>query len=94
MSTLLFPDTTVLVNFAIIDRMDLLGRLSNGNGRWCATVAEECAASARQPDLGGLVDAFGIFGDPLFPDPTELLDMTLLRTELASPGDHPSLPPR
>lgn len=47
----LFPDNTVLINFALINRMDLLNRLANGNGRWCATVAAECAESARHPHL-------------------------------------------
>ena len=60
----LFPDNTVLINFAIIDRMDLLERLANGNGRWCATVASECDLSARKPGLSALADARGIFGSP------------------------------
>ncbi|MGF7238301.1 MAG: hypothetical protein ACQSGP_25575 [Frankia sp.] len=64
MAVLLFPDNTVLINFAIINRMDLLERLANGNGRWCATVASECWTSARQPDLGALAAAGNIFGSP------------------------------
>jgi hypothetical protein len=28
----MFPDNTALINFAIINRMDLLERLANGNG--------------------------------------------------------------
>lgn len=43
MTVLTVPDNTVLINFALINRMDLLSRLANGNGRWCATVATECA---------------------------------------------------
>jgi hypothetical protein len=31
-TSLMFPDNTVLINFAIINRMDLLARLANGNG--------------------------------------------------------------
>jgi hypothetical protein len=50
-ATLLFPDNTVLVNFAIISRMDLLARLANGNGQWCATVASECARQLESPGL-------------------------------------------
>lgn len=87
MAVLLFPDNTVLVNFAIINRMDLLGRLANGNGTWCATVSQECAASAAQPGLGALSQADIIFGDPWFPEGAEYLDTTMLRQELASPGD-------
>lgn len=89
MAILLFPDNTVLINFAIINRMDLLERLANGNGRWCATVASECGLSAREPDLGPLAVAGAVFGSPWFPDAAEHQDARLLRQELASPGDHP-----
>jgi hypothetical protein len=52
---LMVPDNTVLINFAIINRMDLLARLANNNGKWCATVASECAESANRPELPALV---------------------------------------
>jgi len=86
----MFPDNTVLVNFAIINRMDLLKRLANGNGRWCATVATECAESARLPELAALSGAEGIFGEPLFPDAAEHQDVRVLRDQLARPGDPPT----
>lgn len=87
MTTLLFPDNTVLINFAIISRLDLLSKLARDNGRWCATVAQECAQSARQPGLAALAGAGEIFGEPLYPDAAELQDATILRDELAVPGD-------
>jgi hypothetical protein len=65
----MFPDNTVLINFAIINRMDLLERLANGNGQWCATVSGECAESARYPGLAALSTAETIFGEPLYPTP-------------------------
>jgi predicted nucleic acid-binding protein len=86
----MFPDNTVLINFAIISRMDLLARLANGNGQWCATVAIECAESAKRPDLAALGGAGEIFGQPLFPDQAELQDIHVLRDQLASPGDRPT----
>jgi predicted nucleic acid-binding protein len=89
-TVLVFPDNTVLINFAIINRMDLLSRLANGNGRWCATVATECAESARLAELAALDGAREIFGEPLFPDAAEHQDVRVLRDELAGPGDHPS----
>jgi hypothetical protein len=49
MTVLVFPDNTVLVNFALISRMDLLERLANGHGAWCGTVAAECRTSAKIP---------------------------------------------
>jgi predicted nucleic acid-binding protein len=86
----MFPDNTVLINFAIINRMDLLSRLANGNGRWCATVAAECAQSARLPELTALGDAPEIFGESLFPDDAEYQDVRVLRDGLARPGDLPT----
>jgi hypothetical protein len=84
------PDNTVLVNFAIIDRMDLLKRLANGEGRWCATVATESAESARLPGLASLAGAEQIFGEPLFPDEAEHQNVLVLRYQLAAPGDPPT----
>jgi predicted nucleic acid-binding protein len=86
----MFPDNTVLINFAIINRMDLLERLANGNGQWCATVATECAESAKRAEMTALGDAGDIFGEPLFPDEAELQDVRVLRDQLAGPGDLPS----
>ncbi len=83
----MFPDNTVLINFAIINRMDLLQKLANGNGQWCATVAGECAESAGYPGLAALGAAEDIFGEPLYPDPAEHQDVQVLRNQLASPGD-------
>jgi hypothetical protein len=57
MTALFFPDNTVLINFAMINRMDLLERLANGNGAWCATVAAECRKSADFPGLAAMSDA-------------------------------------
>jgi len=65
---LLFPDNTVLINFALINRMDLLERLANGNGHWCATVASECTRSSREAGLEALADAPEIFGAPWYPE--------------------------
>lgn len=83
---LLFPDNTVLINFALISRMDLLERLANGNGRWCASVAAECRKSSHYEALGALAQAAAIFGEPLYPDKAELQDMLTLRAELEAPG--------
>jgi hypothetical protein len=66
-ASLMFPDNTVLINFAIINRMDLLEKLANGNGQWCATVARECAESAGYPGLAALSAVEDIFGEPLEP---------------------------
>jgi len=87
---LMFPDNTVLINFAIINRIDLLERLANGHGQWCATVASECAESARHPGLAALSGVEESFGEPLYPDAAEHQDVRVLRNQLASPGDPPT----
>jgi hypothetical protein len=81
----MFQDNTFLINFAIINRMDLLEKLANGHGRWCATVASECAESARYLGLAALSAAEDIFGEPLYPDPAEHQDVQVLRNQLARP---------
>lgn len=43
MTTLLFPDNTVLVNFALINRVDVLQHIMSGRAAWCARDASECA---------------------------------------------------
>lgn len=47
MSTFLFPDNTVLCNFAAVERLDLLRAVLNGRGRWTAAVKYEAEKSAR-----------------------------------------------
>lgn len=88
MSTLLFPDNTVLINFAYIGRMDLLERLTGGRGAWCQSVAAECDRSSRFNGLDELVKAHNIFGVPWLPESgAEHLEIRLLREEMARPGD-------
>jgi hypothetical protein len=47
MAEYLFPDTTVLCNFAAVDRLDLLRDVLDGRGRWTEAVAYEARRSAR-----------------------------------------------
>lgn len=65
MSPSLFPDNTVLCNFACVRQLKLLARLLDGNGRWVEAVAHECdQSSAFYPDLKTIaVD--GWLGDPV-----------------------------
>ena len=46
MTEFLFPDNTVLCNFAAVDRLDLLRAVLDGRGRWTAAVAYEASQSA------------------------------------------------
>jgi predicted nucleic acid-binding protein len=86
--TLLFPDNTVLVNFAIMGRVDLFADLVDGRGAWTSTIAGECAKSAQISGLESLARMPQILGDPIMPSRSERIDTFALRTRLASPGDH------
>jgi len=55
MTVFLFPDNTVLCNFAAVDRLDLLKSALDGRGRWTEAVAFEASRSASiLPCLHGL----------------------------------------
>lgn len=85
-----FPDNTVLVNFAHIQRMDLLKKLLNGKGKWCATVAQECDRSSNVSGLATMKYAQSIFGEPLYPEnQVEYLHVVLLRGQITQPYDPP-----
>lgn len=91
MTTLLFPDNTVLVNSALINRVDVLQHIMSGRAAWCATVASECARSALEHGLEAMADFAETLGDPLYPEtPAEHLQIRLLRDALAIPGDAPT----
>jgi hypothetical protein len=55
MTQFLFPDNTVLCNFAAVDRLDLLKAVLDGRGQWTEAVAYEASRSASAlPALVGL----------------------------------------
>lgn len=58
----LFPDNTVLCNFASVRRLDLLETIFRESGRWTSSVAAEAVASARH--LPGL-QALPWMGEPM-----------------------------
>jgi len=85
---LFLPDNTVLVNFATIERFDLLRLVAEGRSTWCYTVAQECAKSSSIEGLEQLTEAPGIFGEPLrLETPAEHLNTQVFRTQLTRPGD-------
>jgi predicted nucleic acid-binding protein len=64
-ATSIFPDNTVLCNFAAVKRIDLLEVFLRGRGRWTDVVAAEAARSVRfLPDLQKAVDQNWL-GEPI-----------------------------
>jgi hypothetical protein len=64
-TTFLFPDNTVLCNFASVDRLDLLRTVLNGRGRWTAALAYEASRSARFMPALNSIAVDGWLGDPI-----------------------------
>jgi predicted nucleic acid-binding protein len=61
----LFPDNTVLCNFAAVHQLELLAVLLDGRGRWTEAVAHECAlSSSYYTDLAS-VGSDGWLGEPI-----------------------------
>ena len=90
MATLVcFPDTTVLVNFGLIKRVDLLELLLK-DPRWCLTVSRECKQSFGVLGLTSYPAVRALFGDPVLPSQAEMIDASALRDQMASPDDKPS----
>lgn len=89
MTPRLFVDNTVLVNFAIVQEMPLLGEILTGSGSWSASVLSECLESSKRPGLETLDAAGAILGEPLFPLPVEHVDARVIHGYLAVPGDGP-----
>jgi hypothetical protein len=65
MTQFLFPDNTVLCNFAAVDQLDLLKAVLGGRGRWTEAVAFEADNSARVlPALRALTES-GWLDEPI-----------------------------
>jgi len=64
-ATLLFPDNTVICNFAAVDRIDLFEALIGEHGRWTQAVEFEAKMSrSALPAVGQVIDG-GLLGEPL-----------------------------
>ncbi|MCD5348940.1 hypothetical protein [Kineosporia mesophila] len=61
----MFPDNTVLCNFAAVSRLDVLEAVLHGRGRWTEAVADEAQRSSRVlPELA-LIPLRGWLDDPV-----------------------------
>ncbi|KAA1399659.1 hypothetical protein [Aeromicrobium ginsengisoli] len=89
MTAAFFSDTTVLVNFEVIDRWDVLSTLVKDGGAWVASVENECRDWVRDyPTIH--TSASGIFGEAIRPDSAEHIDTRVIRDAMANPADdHP-----
>lgn len=88
MAALLFPDNTVLCNFAAVDRISLLRELVRENGRWTQAVYAEAVKSVQfHPPLSE-VTAGVLLGEPI-----EVVDVEQVnRIRVARFGGDPRTP--
>src|SRR2546426_99138 len=91
MTEFLFPDNTVLCNFAAVDRLDLLRSVLDGRGRWTEAVAYEAARSAGVLPSLHTLDADGWLGEAI--EITEESDIQQInrirRAVFGGTDDHP-----
>ena len=65
MTTYLFPDNTVLCNFACVDSLGLLRTVLNGRGRWTSAVSYEASRSAQFMPALVSIATDGWLGEPI-----------------------------
>ena len=83
MAQWLFPDNTVLCNFAAVDRVDLLHTFLSDRGRWVEAVAAEAQKSVGYlPDLSRLVMGKWL-GEPIeLADPAHIRRVEVIRRDV------------
>ncbi|WP_143163861.1 hypothetical protein [Actinomyces denticolens] len=87
-SPFFFPDNTVLIDLAILDRVDLLSWFLRGRGRWCKSVEWEWRQSIKALSLQRADrEVRGACGSAILPDEREQIDINILVDSLRSPGD-------
>lgn len=88
MTEFLFPDNTVLCDFAAVDRLDLLRSVLGERGRWTEAVAYEASQSARYlPALASLT-ADNWLGDPIeITDAADIRQIERIRRVVFGGGD-------
>lgn len=88
----LFPDNTVLCNFAVVDRLDLLRSVLGERGRWTEAVAYEASRSAAKlPPLRAL-QSEGWLDEPIeITDPKDIQNIAQIRRAVFDGTDDESL---
>ncbi|WCC79588.1 hypothetical protein O6R08_08770 [Cutibacterium equinum] len=87
MTTFVFPDNTVLINFTVLGRHDIVEWFTLGQGRWTESVWQECGRSARYEGLAEMKSWGSIFGEPLRPTPAELINAANIADGMRKPGE-------
>ena len=88
MPPLFFADTTVLVNFAHVERWDLLEALMRQRARWVASGEDECRSWVGT--FATIHDESGrLLGEAVRPEAREYQDVRIVRDSMAEPFEPP-----
>lgn len=87
MPQFMFPDNTVLVNFALLKRHDIVIWFTRGKVLWALSVARECHRSAQISGLEAMKDWDALLPAPLFPHRGELVNAHHLANSMRRPGE-------
>lgn len=87
MPRLFFPDNTVLVNFTLIKRHDILECFLDSRGAWTIAISRECERSSKKPGLGAITSWNALLPSPLIPTRTELIDANTIAEQMRKPGE-------
>ncbi len=83
MAEAVFPDNTVLCNFAAVHRLDLLQGFLRDRGRWTEAVAHEARQSVRYLPGLATIDSGGWLGEPVqIDDPDAVARVEHLRRDV------------
>ena len=86
-----FPDNTVLVNLAHVNRLDLLDPvLRTFKPKWTLSVSRECRKSSRIEGLEGLGVVGNLFGAPLVTSNREYVEARCIQNSMLKPGQDSS----
>lgn len=85
MTRYFFADNTVLINFSLIGRPDILDWFVRNCGAWCETVCQEWSRSANKLNLENSWEE--ILSDPLRPDRAERVDASAIAESMRKPGE-------
>ena len=84
-----FPDNTVLINFTLLNRQDLVKWFtSQGTRQWTLSICRECMKSTGYKGLEAMARWGELFGNPLSPNRMELLTARQIADEMRIPGEN------
>ncbi|MDR7161390.1 hypothetical protein J2X42_004122 [Arthrobacter sp. BE255] len=84
----IFPDTSLLMNFAAVNRVDLVSAIVEGRGSWTEAIRDEVQRWSLETKYQPLTQVFGFMPEePHVARAEEMMTGEGIRRRLAKPGD-------